>query len=138
MGISRRWASHDDPRRPQGNSRGSPPTDSGRGPIHPSGSLPWQDGNSSAKRRRENAAVDGPVATVAPGGTSLFPFFADRYKRKSICITTNLEFGRWSEVFGDATLTEALRDRLTHHAHILVFKGEFYRFAQRSTKKMIA
>ncbi|QVL37697.1 IS21-like element helper ATPase IstB [Aminirod propionatiphilus] len=75
---------------------------------------------------------------LGPGGAPLFQFFADRYERKSVCITTNLEFGRWPEVFGDATLTEALLDRLTHHAHIFVFKGESYRFAQRSTKELNA
>jgi DNA replication protein DnaC len=75
---------------------------------------------------------------LGPGGAPLFQFFADRYERKSVCITTNLEFGRWPEVFGDATLTEALLDRLTHHTHIFVFKGESYRFAQRSTQEMSA
>ena len=73
-----------------------------------------------------------------PEEPPLFQFFAERYERKSVCITTNLEFGRWAEVFGDATLTEALLDRLTHHAHIFVFRGESYRFAQRSAKAMTA
>jgi len=39
-------------------------------------------------------------------------------------MTTNLEFSRWIEVFGDATLTGAMLDRLTHHAHILVFNSK--------------
>ena len=39
-------------------------------------------------------------------------------------VTTNLEFSRWSEVFGDATLTAALLDRLTHHSQVLLFEGE--------------
>ncbi|MFZ5898318.1 MAG: ATP-binding protein [Bacillota bacterium] len=49
---------------------------------------------------------------------------------------TNLEFGRWGEVFGDATLTAALLDRLTHHSHILLFNGESCRFreSQRQDK----
>ena len=51
-------------------------------------------------------------------------------KRGSILITTNLDFARWGEVFGDATLTAALLDRLTHHAHILLFQGESYRFKE--------
>ena len=75
---------------------------------------------------------------LGPGGAPLFQFFADRYERKSVCITTNLEFDRWPEVFGDATLTEALLDRLPHHAHLFVFKGESYRFAQRSTTELNA
>ena len=34
-------------------------------------------------------------------------------------ITTNLDFARWKEIFGDDTLTGALLDRLTHRCHIL-------------------
>ena len=45
-------------------------------------------------------------------------------------VTSNLEFSRWSEVFGDPVLTAALLDRLTHHSHILVFEGESYRFSE--------
>ena len=47
-------------------------------------------------------------------------------------MTSNLEFSRWSEVFGDATLTAALLDRFTHHSHILLFEGESYRFRESS------
>lgn len=67
---------------------------------------------------------------LGPGGPLLFQFCADRYEQGSLLITTNLEFSRWTEVFGDATLTSALLDRLTHHAHILVFEGESYRFRE--------
>ena len=48
----------------------------------------------------------------------------------SALITKNLEFSRWSEVIGDATLTAALLDRLTHHGQMLLFKGESYRFRE--------
>ncbi len=44
-------------------------------------------------------------------------------------------------MFGDATLTTALLDRLTHHAHILLFNGESYRFResrQRLEKEVMA
>lgn len=67
---------------------------------------------------------------LGPGGPLLFQFCAEHYERGSILITTNLDFARWGEVFGDATLTAALLDRLTHHAHILVFQGESYRFKE--------
>lgn len=67
---------------------------------------------------------------LGPGGPLLFQFCAERYERGSLLITTNLDFARWSEVFTDATLTAALLDRLTHHAHILLFQGESYRFKE--------
>ena len=75
---------------------------------------------------------------LGPGGPLLFQFCAERYERGSLLITTNLEFSRWTEVFGDATLTGALLDRLTHHAHILVFNGESYRFKESQRDKSIA
>lgn len=67
---------------------------------------------------------------LGPGGPLLFQFCAERYERGSLLITTNLDFSRWVEVFGDATLTAALLDRLTHHAQILLFQGESYRFRE--------
>ena len=67
---------------------------------------------------------------LGPAGPLLFQFCAERYERGSLLITTNLDFSRWGEVFGDVTLATALLDRLTHHAHILLFNGESYRFRQ--------
>lgn len=69
---------------------------------------------------------------LGPGAPLLFQFFAERYESGSVLVTSNLEFGRWSEVFGDATLTAALLDRFTHHSHILLFEGESYRFRESS------
>ncbi|MHB1011188.1 MAG: IS21-like element helper ATPase IstB [Propionibacteriaceae bacterium] len=67
---------------------------------------------------------------LGPGGPLLFQFCAERYERGSVLITSNLDFSRWAEVFGDATLTAALLDRLTHHSHILLFQGESHRFRE--------
>lgn len=64
------------------------------------------------------------------GSELLFHFFSARYERGSFLVTTNLEFGRWTEVFGDAHMTAALIDRLTHRAHILVMNGDSYRFRE--------
>lgn len=64
------------------------------------------------------------------GAELLFHFFSARHERGSFLITTNLEFARWTEVFGDAHMTGALIDRLTHRAHILVMNGESYRFRE--------
>ncbi|MGO0122932.1 IS21-like element helper ATPase IstB [Desulfothermobacter acidiphilus] len=74
---------------------------------------------------------------LGPGASLLFQFCAARYERGSMVITTNLEFSRWTEVFGDATLTGALLDRLTHHAHILLFKGESYRFRESQQRQSV-
>jgi DNA replication protein DnaC len=60
----------------------------------------------------------------------LFQFFSDRYERASVGITSNLEFARWTEVFGNERLTAALLDRLVHRSHALFVEGGSYRFRQ--------
>jgi DNA replication protein DnaC len=71
---------------------------------------------------------------LGAGSPLLFQFCSERYERGSLIITTNLEFGRWGEVFGDNALTVALLDRLTHHAHVIPFIGESYRFKESNQK----
>ena len=60
----------------------------------------------------------------------LFQVISDCYERKSLIITSNLEFSQWNTVFGDNRLTAALVDRLIHHSHIVIFSGESYRLTQ--------
>ncbi|ADU94291.1 MULTISPECIES: IS21-like element helper ATPase IstB [Geobacillus] len=69
----------------------------------------------------------GYVPFQKQGSELLFHIIADCYERKSVIVTSNLEFGQWNRVFGDNRLTAALVDRLVHHAHILAFTGESYR-----------
>lgn len=76
--------------------------------------------------------------SLAQGGSLLFQFCAHRYEQGSLLITTNLAFGRWDEVFHDATMTTALLDRLTHHSHILLFEGESYRFRESQKRLDLA
>ncbi|GAB6180351.1 IS21-like element helper ATPase IstB [Desulfotomaculum defluvii] len=71
---------------------------------------------------------------LGTGSPLLFQFCSERYEQGSLVITTNLDFSRWEEVFGDNALTIALLDRLTHHAHVLPFVGESYRFKESKEK----
>jgi len=72
----------------------------------------------------------GYIPFSPTGSQLLFQFCSERYERGSLLITTNLEFARWTEVFGDEKLTTALLDRLTHRAHIFPMNGESYRFRE--------
>ncbi len=67
----------------------------------------------------------------------LFQVISDCYERRSLIITSNLEFGSWNTVFGDNRLTAALIDRLIHHSHIVVFYGESYRLSQSMQRQLL-
>ena len=79
----------------------------------------------------------GEIPLSQPGAQLLFGVFADRYEQGSTIVTTNLEFGEWTKVFGDEKLTSALLDRLTHRCEIFLMNGESYRFreSQRRLKR---
>ncbi len=87
--------------------------------------------------RLELLIVDevGFVPFTPEGARLLFQAFAERYLKGSLLITSNLEFSRWLEVFGDERMTGALLDRLTHHCHVLEFNGDSYRFKESLREK---
>jgi DNA replication protein DnaC len=72
----------------------------------------------------------GYIPFSKEGAELLFQVLAERHERGSVMITTNLGFADWTQVFGDATMTAALLDRLTHKAHIINCPWESYRLKQ--------
>jgi len=65
----------------------------------------------------------GYVPLEREGAQLLFQIIADCYERKSVIITTNLEFSRWVNIFYDEQMTAAMIDRLMHHSYLLIFDG---------------
>ena len=68
----------------------------------------------------------------------LFQVVAKRYEVGSMIVTSNLAFGQWDRTFAsDTALTAALLDRLLHHAHVIMIKGESYRLKDKKKAGLI-
>lgn len=96
------------------------------------------------RRAKDEGRLDRELATLAKykilaidefgylpidteGARLLFQVIADSYEKRSLIITTNLEFSRWGTVFGDDNMAAAVIDRIVHHGRLLQFRGESYR-----------
>ncbi|WP_276324584.1 ATP-binding protein [Acetivibrio clariflavus] len=62
----------------------------------------------------------GYIPLDRDGSQLLFEIISECYERKSIIITTNIEFSRWTNVLYDEQMTGALIDRLLHHCHLVL------------------
>lgn len=80
----------------------------------------------------------GYIPFSPAGAQALFQFFADRHEVASVAISSNLDFGRFTEVFHDERMTAALLDRLTYKSTVTVIEGDSYRLKETLRQRAAA
>ena len=76
----------------------------------------------------------GYLPITKEGAYLFFQLINKRYEKKSTILTTNQVFSKWPELFGDSVVTNAIIDRLVHHAHIIKVKGQSYRIKDKKAE----
>ena len=76
----------------------------------------------------------GYVPFDRQGADLLFGFITKVYERRSLIVTTNLPFNKWTDVFHDATAAAAVIDRIVHHATVMKTEGKSYRLREAKTQ----
>lgn len=74
----------------------------------------------------------GYIPFEKDGSQLLFQVISECYEKRSLIVTTNLEFSKWNSIFYDEKLTTAIIDRVIHHGHLLFFNGSSYRLKHSS------
>jgi DNA replication protein DnaC len=74
----------------------------------------------------------GYIPFEKDGSQLLFQVISECYEKRSLIVTTNLEFSKWNNIFYDEKLTSAIIDRIIHHSHLLMFNGSSYRLKHSS------
>lgn len=95
------------------------------------------DGSTAQKMRsilRNDLIIIDELGYVSMDKTAsdhMFQLVSSAYERRSLIVTTNLDFGEWGKLLGNPGTATAILDRFLHHAHVIVLKGDSYRMRGR-------